>query len=234
MRDQQYLRGGALLDVGFADTRGYLRSLPQGDGLYEITPFGNLGNYYAGLDRHFYRQQITANLFLPIVHLHGAHLVKFGIDFERESFHERLMLHDYEVLDATNSVTRFVTFSGSPFEGRRNFEGAQYVQDHWTPRDNLTVEAGLRAEWNDIVRDLELAPRLSVAWSPHVLKDTKFSAGAGVYHDAIDLALTARKPDLTSLSTFYLPGGIVQGPSPESFQGERSQRSERRAIASLA
>ena len=129
------------------------------------------------------------------------------------------MLHDYEVLDATDSVTRMVAFSGSPFEGRKNFEGAQYVQDHWTPRDNLTVEAGIRAEWNDIVRDLELAPRLSVAWSPHALKDTKFSAGAGVYHDAIDLALTARKPDLTSLSTFYLPGGIVQGPSPESFQG---------------
>ena len=83
VRDQQYLPGGALLDVGFADTRGYLRSLPQGDGLYEITPFGDLGNYYAGLDRHFYRQQTTANLFLPIVHLHGAHLVKFGIDFER-------------------------------------------------------------------------------------------------------------------------------------------------------
>ncbi|MGA7234690.1 MAG: carboxypeptidase regulatory-like domain-containing protein [Bryobacteraceae bacterium] len=235
VRDQQYLHGGALLDVGFADTRGYLRSLPQGDGLYQITPFGDEGNYYAGLDRHFYRQQTTANLFLPIVHLHGAHLVKFGIDFERESFHERLMLHDYEVLDAADSVTRFVAFSGSPFEGRKNFEGAQYVQDHWTPRDNLTVEAGLRVEWNEIVRDVELAPRLSVAWSPHALKDTKFSAGTGVYHDAIDLALTARTPDLTSFSTFYLPGGIVQGPSPESFQvNDHALRTPRYSIVSLS
>jgi Carboxypeptidase regulatory-like domain/TonB-dependent Receptor Plug Domain len=235
VRDQQYLPGGGLIDVGFADTRGYLRSLPQGDVLYQITPFGNLGNYYAGLDRHFYRQQTTANLFLPIVHLHGAHLVKFGIDFERESFHERLMLHDYEVLNATDSVTRMVTFSGSPFEGRKNLEGAQYVQDHWTPRDNLTVEAGLRVEWNEIVRDLELAPRFSVAWSPHALKDTKFSAGAGVYHDAIDLALTARRPDLTSLSTFYLPDGIVQGPSPESFEvNDRSLRTPRYSITSVS
>jgi Carboxypeptidase regulatory-like domain/TonB-dependent Receptor Plug Domain len=235
VRDQQYLSGGGLLDVGFADTRGYLRSLPQGDGLFQITPYGDLGNYYVGLDRHFYRQQVTANLFLPIVHLHGSHLVKFGIDFERESFHERLMLHDYEVLNAENSVTRFVSFSGSPFEGRRNFEAAQYVQDHWTPRDNLTVEAGLRAEWNDVVRDLEWAPRLSAAWSPHSLKDTKFSAGVGVFHDAIDLDLTARRPDLTSLSTFYLPTGAVQGPAPESFQvNDRALSTPRYTIASAS
>lgn len=233
VRDQQYLAGGGLLDVGFADTRGYLRSLPQGDSLYEITPFGDTGNYYAGLDRHFYRQQITANLFLPIVHLRGAHLVKFGIDFERESFHERLMLHDYEVLDAANSVTRFVTFSGSPFEGRKNYEAAQYVQDHWTPRGNLTVEAGLRAEWNDVVRELEWAPRLSVAWSPHSLKNTKFSAGAGIYHDAIDLELTARQPNLTSLSTFYLPDGLIRGPAPESFAvNESALSTPRYSIAS--
>ncbi len=235
VRDQQYLSGGALLDVGFADTRGYLRSLPQGGGLYEITPYGALGNYYAGLDRHFYRQQAVANLFLPIVHLHGSHLVKFGVDLERESFHQRFMLHDYEVLTADNAVARYVTFSGDPFESRRNFEGAQYVQDHWTPRDNLTIEAGLRAEWNDVVRNLELAPRFSVAWAPHRLKETKFSAGVGIYHDAIDLQLVARQPSLTSLSTFYLPDGATQGSAPESFQvNDKALTTPRYGIVSLS
>ncbi len=235
VRDQHYFHDGALLDVGFADTRGYLRSLPQGDSLYEITPYGELGNYYVGLDRHFYRRQATANLFLPMLHFHGAHMVKFGIDFERESFHQRFMLHDYEVLAADSSVTRYVSFAGNPFEGRGNFEGAQYIQDHWTPRDNLTVEAGLRAEWNEVVRDLELAPRLSVAWAPHALKDTKFSAGAGVYHDAISLELTARQPNLTSLSTFYPASGGVQGPAPESFQvNERTLTTPRYSIASAS
>ncbi len=196
VRDQQYLSGGALLDVGFADTRGYLRSLPQGDSLYEITPFGELGNYYVGMDRHFFRQQAVSNLFLPVVHLHGAHLLKFGIDFERESFHQELSLHPYEVLEANNMVARFVTFAGDPFQRQKNFEGAQYIQDHWTPRDNLTVELGLRAEWNNVVRDLEWAPRLSASWAPHALRDTKFSAGVGIYYDAIDLELTARNPGL--------------------------------------
>ena len=43
VRDQHYFSGGALLDVGFADTRGFLRSLPQGDELYEITPYRQPG-----------------------------------------------------------------------------------------------------------------------------------------------------------------------------------------------
>ncbi len=159
VRDQHYF-GGALLDVGIADTRGYLRSLPQGDALYEITPFGSLGNYYVSTDRHFFRQQAVASLFLPTVHWHGAHLLKFGVDVEREGFHQAMLLHDYEVLQADNSLARFVTFAGSPFERRNNFEEAQYIQDHWAIRENLTLEAGVRAEWNQIVRDLEIAPRL--------------------------------------------------------------------------
>src|SRR5579883_2822397 len=87
IRDQAYLPGGALLDVGFADTRGMIRDLPQGTSLFEITPFGNRGNYFSSTDRHFYREQWIANLFLPTRHLAGTHLLKFGIDFERESFH---------------------------------------------------------------------------------------------------------------------------------------------------
>ena len=79
LRDQAYFRGGALLDVGIADTRGLLRDLPQGDQLFEITPFGDLGNYFASLDRHFYRQQGMANLFLPTLHLAGTHQLKFGV-----------------------------------------------------------------------------------------------------------------------------------------------------------
>ena len=49
LRDQHYF-GGALLDVGFADTRGLLRNPPQGDMLYEITPSGNRGNYFSGVE----------------------------------------------------------------------------------------------------------------------------------------------------------------------------------------
>jgi hypothetical protein len=218
IRDQQYFARGALLDVGFADTRGMLRSLPQGTSLYEITPYGERGNYFENLDRHFYRQQALADLFLPTLHLYGTHQLKFGTDFEREAFHQTVQRHDYEVLLADNSVARYVTFGGNPFTARKNFEGAYYFQDHWQVLDTLSVEAGVRLEWNEIVRDLEVAPRLSASWAPAVLGGTKLSAGWGIYYDAISLDIISRQQDQTSFATFYLPGGIVHGPVPTAFQ----------------
>jgi len=217
IRDQQYF-GGALLEVGFADTRTRLHDIPQGDQVYEITPFGNRGNYFTGTDQHAYRQQWIADLFLPTFRLHGEHQFKFGIDFEREAFHQKVTRHDYEVLRDDGSVARYVSFEGSPFQARKNFESAQYVQDHWTPFEGLAVEVGLRAEWNEIVRNLLLAPRAGVVWAPRGLGGTKFSAGWGVYHDSIRLSLISSEQDQTSLSTFYLPDGTAEGPVATSFR----------------
>jgi hypothetical protein len=216
IRDQHYF-GGALLDIGFADTRGLLRNPPRGDLIYEITPSGNLGNYFSGVNRHWYRQQATANLFLPTAHFHGEHHLKFGTDVERESFHQQVELHDYEVLLDDNSVARLVTFAGNPFQQRKNLEAAAYLHDHWAPWEGLTLQAGVRTEWNEVVRDLEVAPRLAVAWAPKRLRGAKISAGWGVYYDAISLGMLARDQGMTSFSTFFLPDGTVHGPVPTSF-----------------
>ncbi len=217
LRDQHYFRGGSLLDVGLADSRGVLLDMPQGTSLFEITPLGNRGNYFTGIDRHFYRQQWVANLFLPTLHLRGTHHLKFGIDFEREAFHQKVLRHDYAVLRDDNSIARYVTFTGSPFQAQKNFEGAQYIQDSWSPRDGLLIEGGVRAEWNEIVRDLEVAPRVAVAWAPKRLSDTKFSAGWGVYYDSISLDLISRRQEQVSLATFYSPAGLPTGPVATSF-----------------
>ena len=217
IRDQQYING-ALIEVGFADTRTFLRNRPQGDEVYQITPFGRRGNYFIETERRAYRQQWIANVFLPTVHLGGQHQLKWGIDFERESFHQRTGRHPYEVLRADESLARYVCFAGGPFQARKNFEAAHYIQDHWSPREGLAFEVGLRMEWNEIVRDLEVAPRLAAVWSPRFLRDTKLSAGWGVYHDAISLNLVTRQQDQTSLSTFYLPDGAPRGPLETSFR----------------
>jgi len=235
LRDQKYFGSGALLDLGFADTRSALHDVPLGTRLFEITPLGNRGNYFVNLDRHYYRQQWIANLFLPTLHAAGTHRLKFGIDVEREAYHQDVRRHDYEVLRADNSVARYVSFVGSPFQERKNFEAAQYVQDSWTPREGLVFEAGLRSEWNEIVRDFEIAPRFAASWSPRRLPDTKFSAGWGVYYDAIRLELMTRHQDQINLSTFYAPDGSIRGPVTTVFLGnEQTLRTPYSQIASFS
>lgn len=218
LRDQVYLPGGALLEAGFADSRGLVRNVPQGIELYQVTPFGNRGNYFVNLDQHFYRQQAVANLFLPVKHLLGTHLLKFGVDIEREAFHQTVLRHDYEVLRDDSSISRYVTFTGTPYQHGHNLEGAQYVQDHWSVREGLAVEAGLRFEWNEIVRQLEVAPRLAASWAPASLGGAKISAGWGLYYDSIPLDTIARAQDQSSLATFYPTSGPPIGPVTTTFE----------------
>ena len=215
LKDQIYFGAGALLELGIADSRGTVDSSPQGTALYEITPTGDSGNYFTQLDRHYYRKQGIANIYLPTWRLLGSHQLKFGVDLEREGFHQHVTRHPYEVLRDDNSIARYVTFAGNPFQARRNLEAAEYIQDAWTPREGLRLEGGLRAEWNEIVRDFEVAPRFSVAWAPNRLRDTKFSAGWGVYYDAISLETVSRNQDQVSLSTFFPPGAPA-GPPVET------------------
>ncbi|HUB82674.1 MAG TPA: carboxypeptidase regulatory-like domain-containing protein [Bryobacteraceae bacterium] len=218
IRDEHYFGHGALFEAAFADSRSELRALPQGDQIFEITPTGDLGNYFVALQRHSYRQQWLGNLYLPTLHFLGTHQLKFGVDAEREAFHQQSLRHPYEVLDSAGDLERYVTFAGNPFEARKNFEGAEYVEDHWSPHEGLSLEGGLRAEWNEIVRALEWGPRLALAWAPGFLADTKFSAGWGIYYDAIDLNIVSQQQDQVSLSTFYLPGAIVEGPVVTQFE----------------
>ena len=148
----------------------------------------------------------------------GTHQLKFGVDFEREAFHQQSMRHPYEVLGSTARWSAMSPSIGSPFEDRKNFEGAQYVQDHWTPAEGLSLEGGLRTEWNEIVRALEVAPRLAGRLGSTFSGGHEILAGWGIYYDAINLNLVAQQQDQVSLSTFYLPGGVVQGPVETQFE----------------
>lgn len=218
-RDQHYYRG-ALVEVGFADTRTALRDTPLGSETFQITPFGNRGNYFVNMERHAYRQQWVANLFLPALLLAGEHRLQFGVDAEREAFHQRVLRHPYQIIRDDNTVARQVSFAGSPFQARKNLEAAYFAQDHWVVSKALSVEAGLRLEWNEIVRELEVAPRLAAAWAPGWLGGTKLSAGAGVYYDTISLSAVSRQQDQSSYSTFFAPGAPPAGPLVTSFRVE--------------
>jgi carboxypeptidase family protein len=217
LKDQWYLGGGALVEFGFADTRGLVRQSPQGNETYEILPSGHLGNYFLDQARHFARQQWFSNGFLPPARWHGTHLFKIGADLQHPKFDRQVERHEYEVLRNDRSVARSVTFAGNPVQGRENIEAAVYALDRWTPYEGVLIEAGLRYDWDEIVRDVLWSPRVSVAYAPKWLHETKLSAGFGVFHDALTLSTLSQSQDQISLSTFYLPNGVVRGPVQTRF-----------------
>ena len=202
IKDQMYFGGGALLEFGFADTRSYYRSSPQGDSTFQISPFGERGNYFLDLSRRSNRQEWLANAFLPVLRKYGSHQFKVGVDLERTGYRRYSDRHDYEILRLDNSVARQVTFAGNNSARRTNFEASQYLLDRWAPAEGLLIEAGVRADWNEIVRDALFSPRISAAYAPKWLRETKLAAGYGIFYDALTLDTLTLHEDQVSYTSF--------------------------------
>jgi len=235
VKDQIFFSGGALTEVGFAATRGFLRESPQGQLTFDITPSGKRGNYFVDSKRQSDRQQWVSSTYLPTWHAAGTHQLRFGVDAQRSSFDLVADRHDYRVLREDQSVARYVSFLGAGLTRKTGFQAAEYIQDRWAPFDGLLVEGGLRLDWDNIAHDVLMSPRVSAAYAPKWLRETKVAAGIGIFHDAVSLGVFGRQ-DQAALSTFFDPGGqISRGPIETAFEvDQHSLRIPRYRILSLS
>ncbi len=90
-------------------------------------------------------------------------------------------------------MARRVDFVGDNEARRKNFEASSYLQDRWKPWRRLLVDAGVRLDWDQILRQPVLSPRLGFSLAVPGLENTKLAAGFGVFHDASNLRVT--QPD---------------------------------------
>jgi hypothetical protein len=218
IKDQAYFKRGALAEFGYAATRTFGRDIPQGQGILLMTPDGRRGNAFFDATYYGARDQFLANLFLPTFTFLGTHQPKLGTDLQSLSYSQDIRRTGYDFIGSTGAVVRSVVFGGS---GRLRITDSQqsfYVQDSWKPRSGILVEIGLRQDWDRILGNANLAPRLGFSWAPPVLEFTKISGGFGVVYDAVNLQMFSRPLDQFSVATQYLPGGqISRGPAVSVF-----------------
>jgi len=207
----QLIVGGGVLEFGFANTSAYNRSAPQGDQAYVITPFGATGNFFRDDKAWSGRQEWLVNGFVRPLNWHGSHQIEVGANVERSSLDQTIFRHDLTVVRADNSVVRTVQFEGSPQQFRTNVEAYSYAVDRWSPVPTLTVEGGFRTQWDAYTGGAPPAPRLAASWAPKQLGGMKFSAGWGVFYNAVTLGMLALNQEQTSLSTYYAPDATQIG-----------------------
>ncbi|HTA45586.1 MAG TPA: carboxypeptidase regulatory-like domain-containing protein [Bryobacteraceae bacterium] len=207
----QWSVGGGLIEFGFADTAAYLRSAPQGDRPYVITPFGAAGNYFANQSTATGRQEGLVNGFLKPFQAGGRHQIELGVDGEHSDIDQTIFRNSYTTVNASDAIVRSVQFLGSPRQFANNSETYGYALDRWSPRDSLVIEGGFRTQWDEYAGSAPIAPRLAGSWSPKWAGGAKFSAGWGIFYDAITLNMLALSQEQTSISTFYGAGGAASG-----------------------
>ncbi len=132
----------------------------------------------------------------------GSHSFKAGID---ASFID-LFSEFHNNLDGTFTFTTSAPFNpavgstyptqftgnvGDPIVNLNNNIYAAFVQDQWRPADRLTVNLGLRWDFEDVVGidhdKNNFAPRLGLVWDLNGSGRTVLRANAGIYYDQIFL-----------------------------------------------
>lgn len=208
IKNQMYLTGDVLVEIGYAANRSFSREIPQGDRLYQITPEGTRGNFFVDATMKSARDQLILNSFLPAFRLFGEHRLKLGADLNRLTHWQQVRRTGYETLRANYVPMRRTVFGGSGLARLTNYESSLYAQDSWRLRSSLLVEAGLRGDWDEILHYWSVSPRIGFAWSPGGLERTKLSGGYGMIYDATPLRVFLRSRDQYALTTYFNVDGV--------------------------
>jgi len=218
LKDQFYFGRGTLFEMGYGANRTFSREVPQGHAALQLTPDGKRGNQYVDAARKARRDQWLANLFLPSFTRLGAHQVKLGIDIASVAYWQDVRRTGYEVYRVDGTPSRVVAFGGRGLLERSNWEASSYLQDAWKIRPGLLLELGLRQDWDQLLGNTKVAPRLGFAWAPPGLDSTKISGGFARIYDQTPLRPFARPLDQYPLTTYFAPqGGTAWGPAITIF-----------------
>ena len=223
VKDQHYFAGGQLLEAGFAFDQYNLQMTPYGMLPYFANPNTAGGSYYLTDETHARRWQSLANLLLPSHQWHGRHDFKVGVDLDRISYDAQFSRQPISFLGGNNVLTspdecltaaqtasfpctRYSTFGPAPVHWQYNAEVSAYAEDRWSPTNRLLIEPGVRLDWDEIVRQAEVAPRLAGTYVLDQAGNTKISAGIGLVYDATPIYLIARPFAGTRQDLFHSAG----------------------------
>jgi len=219
LKDQYLFPGGTLLEVGGAFGKYYDKLLPLGSSPYIDRAGQYSGNYFETTDGRAARAQGIANLFLPPRTWQGRHEFKIGLDLDNITDRQSYQRRPIEIQRPNGTLSQEVTFQGGAPFTQYDFESGGYAQDRWSPSSRLLIEPGIRFDWDDVVRDFLVSPRLASTYLLSRSGDTKLSVGVGVYGDAANLDLLTRSLDGQRTDLFYGLTGqtLVQPPVVATF-----------------
>jgi len=218
-------------------------SIPEG-----ITAFFPEGPFQAGAtdsflqinDRHSKRLGGSGNLSWYVANWGGQHQIKFGVAVDRfttAGYNQGAIRIGYSNVAVNGHGFSFqhdafrnwpVSFrpDGSFNVDLKNTAVGPFVQDSWRPVAGLTIDAGLRYDWDSILggANKNFSPRIGVAWDPRKDGKTVIRANWGRFYDSTPLSSAQSVPALGGTSAalatdIILPdlGGLYQGDRTAAF-----------------
>lgn len=173
----------------------------------------------------------------------GEHVFKAGVDTsvigadwqQLDNRNGTFRFNDDRLFDPEDPTTYPVQYTrtdGEPHVHLDHNVYAVFVQDHWRPRPNLTVDLGVRWDYDDapgISRDKgAVGPRIGIAFDPWKDGRTSIRGGLGRYFDQVPLTIARNAAQArTAVQQLARNPGYPDplGPNPRRADGARAQPS---------
>ncbi len=217
VKESHWWNSGAALEIGVAWQRLVRTSVPQGTGLYIVDPEGRSGNYFERAHETGRRSQLFVNYLSRSLPFAGHHRLQAGADAQRLDYTAAFQRSGYELVGLSGLPLFQTTFRGSGEFQRPGATVATYLNDHWQPFGRVTIDAGLRQDWDELARRSALSPRLSAAYAPFANGRTRITAGYAIVHDASNLSLFSRSLDQQAVTIPYMASGAPLDPLITTF-----------------
>ena len=217
LNEQAVLKSGALLQSSFSAKQFDGDIFGNSAEAYRITPDRNFGGWFDRQHRDSRRLE-----WLEVYHFapkkwHGGHAFKTGLNFSHTSFDGFDTSKPVRVLREDGTTYQLIEFVGPGALQRTQNELSAFVQNKWTINDRLTLDLGLRYDWNQIGHNNNLAPRVGFVFLPTASERTVVRGGVGLFYDKIPLNVGAFEQYQSLLVTSFAADGIAVSDGPRSF-----------------
>jgi len=206
-------------DTGVFETRASVKQYDstiypaQGSGPMILTPDGNRGSYFNDQDRTSRRAEwFNTYAFTP---LGPAHLVKAGAGAAYETVDGVSRSRPVEIVREDGTRSQEIAFAGSGAIRRSKTATRAYAQDAWTAAPRLTVQYGVRFDYESVTGGVDVAPRASATLVASGDGRTIVRAGAGVFHAAVPLNVASFDQLQTRRVARFAADGSLAAPEIE-------------------
>ena len=213
VKDQIWI-GNTLLELGVAADTGRSTNDPQGSATYVVTPSTSSGNYFQTVAQQSRRLQLIGDITSGPLKQWGTHTLSTGWNADGIDFAQHASRTQINFVRTDGTLSDLATFSNPAAFRLSNTQIGGYVQDLWRPVKPIVFSVGVRADWDHLIQQTLVQPRLAVNWLPKEDGHMKFTVAWGEHYQPINLTILGQGSDQERIDTFYDSTGLVPVGNP--------------------
>jgi hypothetical protein len=223
--DRYLFSSGAILTSLFQYMDFNSNGYGQGPQDMLVTPEGWGGNFFNTYTREGNQEELGETYQFAKREWHGKHEPKAGGEAHRRSYLGTSDSHPVLVNRENGVLAESINFTGPAVLRATDTEVTAFAEDQWSPRDNLTVNYGLRYSYQTVGEPTAFAPRTGLVYSPGSSGHTILRGGLGVFYDRVPLLAGDFTQNPERIVTYFDSQGVPTGP-PVTFENAYIKVSE--------